>query len=192
MIELRAVSEADSSLVLSWRNDQETRRASCNDRIISWEEHEAWFRKGLKSPDRIMKIAEVDRQPVGVVRADRIVEGWELSWTVAPGSRKRGIGSVMLRLFVTQLEGHLVALIHRDNLASVKIARSAGFARIEGGEARMFEMWVRDVQTLEMTLRRSRCAICSLTSIKSVAKIAAGLSQMGDKTTNCFPCGSGR
>lgn len=145
LIVLRAVSEVDSLLLLEWRNDVETRRASRSDRIVPYEEHNSWFRKGLNSAHRIMKIAEENGEPVGVVRADRTDEGWELSWMVAPKSRGRGIGEEMLKLFAAELEGPLMASIHRGNRASIKMAQAAGFYCLEGQAKGMFDTWLRDM-----------------------------------------------
>ena len=113
--------------------------------MISYEEHNDWFLKDLNSADRIMKIAEADGEPVGVVRADRANAGWELSWTVAPKSRGRGIGGEMLKLFVADLEGPLMASIHRANQASIKMAQAAGFCRLERAANDVLDKWLRDI-----------------------------------------------
>lgn len=134
---------ADAPLLLAWRNDAAARQASRNADQVSWSEHEAWLTRMLASTDHLMRIAEADGMPVGVVRADRGDGSWELSWTVAPQARGRGFGSHMLRRFVQSLDGRLVAVIRKDNAASIKIAAAAGlkFEREAGDFG--YELWTR-------------------------------------------------
>jgi UDP-2,4-diacetamido-2,4,6-trideoxy-beta-L-altropyranose hydrolase len=142
-IHLRPVTVEDSHLLFGWRNDSETRRVSRNAGPITWDQHDAWLRRKLQSPDSVMKIAEVQGRAAGVVRADRNAEGWDLSWTVAPAARRKGIGAAMLKSFVGQLDGRLVAIIRCDNQASRKIAAAAGLVRVGLAEDKNFEQWVR-------------------------------------------------
>ena len=53
-----------------WRNHSAIRALSSDPAEISWESHKAWFLATLQHPDRCLVIAEVDRQPAGVVRFD--------------------------------------------------------------------------------------------------------------------------
>ena len=142
-LRLRPAGRADAPLLYAWRNDPETRLASHATDPIAWSDHVAWLGASLASPDRRLRIAEVDGEPVGVVRAARSSDGWELSWTVAPRARSRGIGRRMLRAFVESLDGPLCATIRRDNAASAKIAAAAGFVRVGDAEASGFDRWHR-------------------------------------------------
>jgi RimJ/RimL family protein N-acetyltransferase len=131
----------DAHLLHAWRNDPETRRASRQGGLVPWEDHLAWLSAVLASPDRVIRIAELAGEPVGVVRADRSADGWELSWTVAPEARSRGIGSNMLKLFAADLDGRLVAAIRHDNPASARIAAAAGLIRVASADDQDFEHW---------------------------------------------------
>lgn len=144
VIALRPATAADSSMLLAWRNDFATRNNSRSDRSVNLHEHEAWLSRVLCSQAHVMRIAEIGGEPVGVVRADRAHNGWELSWTVAPGMRGRGISSRMLRAFTTSLDGALTAVIRKDNVASAKAAASAGLMRKDAPAGDDFELWVRE------------------------------------------------
>ena len=142
-LRLRPAGRADAPLLYAWRNDPDTRLASHATDPIAWSDHVAWLDASLASADRLLRIAEVDGEPVGVVRADRSPGGWELSWTVAPRARSRGIGRRMLCAFVEGLDGRLFASIRRDNVPSAKMAAAAGFVRVGDAEASGFDRWRR-------------------------------------------------
>ena len=134
---------ADTHCLLDWRNDATTRLNSQNSAEIGLTEHETWLARVLASPGHVLRIAQVGAEPVGVVRADRVAHGWELSWTVAPHARGRGHGGSMLRFFVASLDGRLTAVIRKDNTASIRMAAAAGLKL--GGEADRpgFQLWIR-------------------------------------------------
>ena len=66
-----------------------------------------------------------------------------LSWTVAPSSRGRGIGSKMLLEVCKRFPEHkLTAEIKRDNQASLSMVLKCGF--ILSSKENDFEIWVRN------------------------------------------------
>ena len=140
---LRPVTAADAQLLYAWRNDPETRRASRQDDVVKWRDHEAWLSDVLASHLHVMRLAEVVGRPVGVVRADRIDDRWELSWTIAPDARGQGFGRRMLTKFVAGLDGPLGATIRNDNVASAKMAAAAGFSCSGPAFDAEFEIWER-------------------------------------------------
>lgn len=126
----RKAAKNDSEMLLRWRNDPETRDNSLNTGIVRPEEHEAWLDKTLKNPNRILFVVEENGQAVGTMRADKLDagDGYELSWTVAPEFRGRGIGKKMLLHAVGKFNNsNLKAVIKKENIASIKIAQAAGF-----------------------------------------------------------------
>ena len=141
---LRPATLDDSRLLHAWRNDPETRRASRSTSIVPWTSHEPWMMKSLSSPDRVIRIAEENGVPVGVVRADRSPDGWELSWTVAPPARGREIGRRMLILLMSGLDGRITAIIRRGNTASARVATAAGLVRVSPAADRGFDRWARE------------------------------------------------
>jgi RimJ/RimL family protein N-acetyltransferase len=85
-------------------------------------------------------VAEVDDVPVGTVRADHREDACELGWTVAPEHRGKGYARRMIALAIETLEASdLVAEIKPNNPASIRIARSLGFAY--AGERNGLTVW---------------------------------------------------
>lgn len=127
-ITFRKATLQDSNLLFSWRNDEATRKNSITQDTVRLEGHEAWVRDKISDPGVMLLIAQEAGAPVGTVRADFRGAEAELSWTVAPEARGRGIGRSIVAAAVDLLDCSAVtAKIKPDNTASVKIAESAGF-----------------------------------------------------------------
>lgn len=129
-LRLRPATVADAALLLEWRNDEATRLASHNTGVVTPEDHARWLDALLRDPSRRLFIAEVNGDPVGSVRADRDPDGacHELSWTVAPATRGRGMGVRMVQLLLAEVSGPVRAEVKPGNQASVRIAEAAGLA----------------------------------------------------------------
>ncbi len=138
-LNLRPATSADAERLLAWRNDPLTRQSSINGDPISLESHLAWLAKILREdeslPMRQLFIAEESGTPVGTVRLDWASDrkSLELSWTVAPEARGRGLGQVMVQAAteLTVVHGkQLLAKVKPDNVASIKIVEKLGFTRL--------------------------------------------------------------
>ncbi len=127
-ITLRKATMDDAAALLTWRNDPETRRQSFNTDIVPLENHLTWLAGVITNPDRILFVAEHEGVPAGTIRADKDTDGsYEISWTVAPLMRGKGIGKAMLRAACETLEGNLTAQVKSENKASMSMAESVGF-----------------------------------------------------------------
>lgn len=113
-------------MLLEWRNDPDTRRNSHSTDEVNLADHVRWVEGTLKNPNRTLWVAELGGLPVGTVRADRDESGCELSWTVAPAARGKGIGKRMVAAAARQTSGPLRAEVKTGNVASARIAEAAG------------------------------------------------------------------
>jgi RimJ/RimL family protein N-acetyltransferase len=129
----RDATEADAEQLLAWRNDPRTRSASRTSDVIALEDHVRWLRGVLVSPDRLLLVVESDGEAVGTVRFDREQAGeWEVSITLAPASRGRGLARAVLTEGERVLaERHgvqaILAAVHEDNAASAALFERAGY-----------------------------------------------------------------
>ncbi|MDB4837328.1 GNAT family N-acetyltransferase [Marinomonas sp.] len=135
-ISLRLATIEDATLLLAWRNDRETRQASHHQNVITLEDHLGWLKRSLAIPEqRQIWVAEMDGVAVGTCRVDCLDDlsenVWELSWTIAPEVRGKGMAHAMLSVFIESFEGALVAQVKKDNIASIKVAKKLGFVQKE-------------------------------------------------------------
>lgn len=120
-MQFRKVTIDDAQLLFEWRNDPETRKMSRDTSELVWDNHVAWLSRRLQQGDHGLYIATLDGSPVGTVRLDKD----EISYTVAPEHRCKGIGEAML-IAAKNTFGPKVAEMKRDNIASAKAAERAG------------------------------------------------------------------
>src|ERR1019366_3789321 len=115
----------DWALLFQWRNDQLTRKMSLSSERVPLLDHLAWLgrRTGPGGPGGLW-IAHLHFEPIGTMRLD----GDELSWTVGPAWRGRGLGSQMVKDFVSLNPRPYTAKIKADNFLSIRIAEAAGIA----------------------------------------------------------------
>ena len=127
-LRLRVATGEDAELLLRWRNDNRTRLASRQAGEIGRADHLDWLASSLANVNRMLMIAEEEGVPVGTVRADYDEGAWELSWTVAPDARGRGIGKAMVTMFIAELPGEVYATVKKANGPSARIAEAAGMS----------------------------------------------------------------
>ena len=132
-IVLRDGTMEDARFLYECRNDKAARIASHHTEEISYESHLEWLRKSLYAPNCIIKIAEYAGKSVGVVRGNISDGVCCLSWMLDERARGQGLAKEMVRLFADDIPVSLRADVKVDNIASIKVAESAGM-RIEGEE----------------------------------------------------------
>lgn len=124
----RKAESDDSELLLQWRNDPSTRASSVDPTPVRREEHQRWLGASLQSPDRFLYIGLHQGTPVGTVRFDRIDPNlFELSWTLAPEQRGKGLGRALVQQATGLVPNSLRSRIKSDNEISQRVARAAGF-----------------------------------------------------------------
>lgn len=126
----RPATADDAELLLTWRNDPQTRRWSRTSDPVRPEDHRSWLDRVLADGGRRLLVAEYEGAPVGTVRFDRDGAAWEVSITVAPEARGRGLAvPVLLAAERTLGSATVHANVHRDNAASLALFHRAGYHR---------------------------------------------------------------
>ncbi len=123
---LRPARLDDAGLLFAWRVDPGTRAASHRTGALQFDDHLSWLRRSLADPNRQILVAERDGLPVATVRAELSGGVWELSWTVAPEQRGRGVGRAVVATLARRIRDPIMAEIKVNNIASRRIAEHAG------------------------------------------------------------------
>lgn len=134
-VHVRRATMDDARRLFDWRNDEETRAQSRTTEPVQWEGHVKWLEHSLKKPPevRLLCIAEKDGEPIGTVRADMRNDGCtEISYTIAPAARGRGLSKPMVLAFVQQfLAGRkIVADIKKGHVPSESVAHALGLTPV--------------------------------------------------------------
>ena len=148
-LRIRPAVEGDARSLFDWRNDEETRAMSGDTAPLVWESHLEWFTKALSGgfPGRSIYIIESEEgEQIGTVRSDERDDGFtEVSYTVAPQWRGRGLGKHMVLQFAREkLSGKkLLARIEKGHVPSERIAEALGLkpASEEEKNGRLFLTW---------------------------------------------------
>jgi RimJ/RimL family protein N-acetyltransferase len=135
-IRLRPFEGRDSQKLLDWRNHESVRLYSRSPNLISQSEHEFWVHHRLSNSESSSQIFIAENSvggTYGMVRLDLSGEDRaEISIIVDPTKFGRGFGSLMLKKLIEysftsmKLKG-LIAVIHKDNSASLALFRKFGF-----------------------------------------------------------------
>ena len=113
-------------------NSREVRAVSRTKDPIERSSHSQWLDSVLSDPERCLLIAETAAAPVGAVRFDGLADVAEVSVTVAPDARGRGLGTRVIRestelQLAARPELRAVrAQIRGDNERSVRAFAAAG------------------------------------------------------------------
>lgn len=117
---------------------------------IPWETHLRWLADTLADPDRTLLIGEWQGVAVGQVRFDVQGKEAEISVTIAPECRSRGLGRRLVEAGLHRFEAHhrvdtVMAAILPANEASKRVFAHCGFVFADLAEVRgvVCERWVR-------------------------------------------------
>ncbi len=131
-VQLRVATQGDSALLLEWRNDELTRGMSKSTAAVTPEEHARWLDSALQPGGaRALFVATLGDAVVGQVRLDREGTTTEVSLTLAPAQRGKGLAVELLRAAESQAKQHGIrtfwATIRVENARSVAAFKRAGF-----------------------------------------------------------------
>lgn len=97
-LSVRLAASTDSGLIYRWRNREQVRLVSKNQKEISWETHIDWFERNKYSGTSQILIVEFCENPVGVFRLENIdSESNSSSWGCYLGDSELppGFGSLL-------------------------------------------------------------------------------------------------
>jgi spore coat polysaccharide biosynthesis predicted glycosyltransferase SpsG/ribosomal protein S18 acetylase RimI-like enzyme len=132
----RPAGGTDAGMLLAWRNDPATRASSRSQDAVPPEVHLRWLDAVLADRDRLLLVVERTGRAVGTVRFDRLDDSrWEVSITLAPDARGRGLAADVLATAERAwraVAGHrpsVLAYVRPGNTASARLFEGAGYRR---------------------------------------------------------------
>lgn len=136
-LRLRPAALGDVDLLLRWRNEASTRAQFFHPDEVDRETHEAWLARTLASPATRLFVLEADGVPVGQARVDAESGLGEISVSLDPTARGRGLGRALIREATLRAAAELAlgavhARIKADNEASRRAFASAGYSEEVG------------------------------------------------------------
>lgn len=145
MANLREASISDKDRILEWRNDSVSLANSMNDKPISAEAHNIWFKDTLADPDKFIFLGYDSNPdiPFGMVRFDVDANNHQadVSINLAPDARGKGLGKSLLgagiKEFLTYRTCILSAQIKPENKASIACFKSNDFIVYEETSQRL-------------------------------------------------------
>lgn len=139
---LKVAVEEDVNVTFEWASNSNVRQYSIQKDAITFENHKKWFLNKIKSSNCVYFIAKVKNNSVGSIRFDINDQNEALiSFLLDPEFHGRGYGKILLEMGCKQLleieaPSKIMAVVHVDNIASIRIFNSLGFNSV--GEINSF------------------------------------------------------
>ena len=154
---IRGATSDDAQLLFDWRNDVSTRLVSRSTEPIAWPDHVKWLKRALADTNRKVTLVVLGGEPIATVRWDRRgANAWEVSITIAPDWRGKGLGAAVLAAGESLFSGdepvQLLAGVHVSNTASRRLFMRSGYLPHMPADTFGFEMrskWVLSGRVLE-------------------------------------------
>lgn len=151
IVTLRPVCAEDEALLLTWKNDETARKYALSPKVVSGQEHAAWFYKMLQSDDTKLYILQCGDVPAGQLRLD--ADGMEavISYSVAKEQRGYGYGELLLLLAEEKAKEcsdmiRLCGEVHKDNLPSIKCFQKLGYTESLNMENKNFVTFTKRIR----------------------------------------------
>lgn len=139
---IRRATLADSERLIEWRNDPLTRAMSRNTGIVGVD----WARDYLTRANRLYYIVERDGLPIATAHFDLESDAAEISITVAPEHRGRGLAVLVIDAAIAAMQAEwpavheVVAQIKPGNVRSIRCFERAGFERTAEGDLQHYRL----------------------------------------------------
>ena len=136
-VALRPATFADAAAMLVWQSAPGVRAYARNPSTPNPAEHERWLRTKLDDPECVFHVVLHGDEPVGILRFDWLAgrDAFEISILIAASSQGQGVGGCVLelgkRLLATE---RVIAAIHPENRASIRLFERAGYRAAAPGE----------------------------------------------------------
>jgi RimJ/RimL family protein N-acetyltransferase len=138
-IELRRATSGDAEMIFRWRNEPFIVARSTSQKLVTWDEHRAWYEATLLRDDRLILIAEQVGGAIGLARFDRVdAASCVISVYLLEEFTGRGLGVETIRrscdaLFDQWDVEQIIACVRFDNREGRSGFLKAGFMEVANG-----------------------------------------------------------
>ncbi len=130
-IYFRKVKKEDINLLFNWANEEEVRKQSFHTRKIDFDTHKNWFYSKLKDENYQMYIAEINQNPISLIRFEIEREHAVIGILIDINWRGKALSVPILKkateIFQQKNSIPVYAYIKKNNKASVKAFQQAGY-----------------------------------------------------------------
>lgn len=128
---------SDSKFLYEWSNELITRKNSLNKEPIKWEDHNKWFNLKLANKKECKIFIFLQKHPIGVLRLDKISEGFKISFSVDKNYRGKGLGFRMVNQIINEFsELNFYAEVIGENENSNRIFIKNGFKILKNSKSK--------------------------------------------------------
>jgi RimJ/RimL family protein N-acetyltransferase len=138
--ELCLATQQDMMITFEWASNPYLRKFSPNSGSIPMETHQRWFLKKLQDSNCRFYIVKINGKPAGTCRLDFVnfdaPVNAEISYLLDPQFHGKGLGIKTIEELVEKAKLeltpaisriNLIAKVHKQNVASLRIFEKAGF-----------------------------------------------------------------
>jgi UDP-2,4-diacetamido-2,4,6-trideoxy-beta-L-altropyranose hydrolase len=131
---IREACSSDCELYWDWVNDTEVRQNAFNPEIITWKEHQEWFKSKLDDSAATLYLVESILGPIGQVRFEKSGQDFIISYSIGRQFRGIGLGKKLLAsaigVFPDSRGFNLIGEVKINNLQSAKVFENLDFLEL--------------------------------------------------------------
>ncbi len=125
--ELRKFNLDESVFLNKLRNKKYVRENSINSKEIPLKQHHLWFRKFLINKNNKFYLIKYYKRNIGYIKIESKTKKFIVSWAILDQFRGKGITARFLKKLTNNKKNKYIAIIKKNNLASMKVAEKSGF-----------------------------------------------------------------
>lgn len=117
----------ESIFLYDLRNKKYVRKNSINSKKVSLKKHDLWFRNFLMNKNNKFYLIKYYKKNIGYIRMEPKKNKFIVSWALLNQFKGKGIMTKNLKKVTNDKKIKYMAIVKKNNLASMKVAEKSGF-----------------------------------------------------------------
>lgn len=126
---IRKYNKTECDFLFGLRNKNYVKKQSTKIKSISYKNHFVWFKNFIKSKKNKIFLIKKEKKNIGYIRLENKYKKYFTSWALIKQFHGMGIMSKNLKKITSNKKKDYRAIIKKNNLGSIKVAKNAGFDR---------------------------------------------------------------